>query len=394
MSESHWHRDTKLVRAGTKRSAHQETSEALYLNSGFVYDTAEEAAAAFAGEADRYVYSRYGNPTVEMFEDRLAALEGAEACKATGTGMAAVFSALACQLDSGDRVVASRALFGACHAIITKILPKWGIETELVDGTDLAAWEKALSRPCKIVFIESPSNPLLQLVDITAVAKLSKKAGAKLVVDNVFATPLYQSPLQLGADIITYSTTKHIDGQGRLLGGAVLADKCFIQDVFLPFYRQTGASISAFNACVMLKSLETLPLRVEAQTKRAEQIASWLSEQASICQLLYPGHESHPQFELASKQMSGGGNMIAFALAGGQASAFAFLNALELVDISNNLGDSKSLACHPASTTHMNLSQAERDALGITDGHIRLSVGLEDAGDIIADLEQALGRVS
>ncbi|MGC6412032.1 MAG: O-succinylhomoserine sulfhydrylase [Candidatus Puniceispirillaceae bacterium] len=394
MSRPTWHRDTKLVRAGTKRSDHQETSEALFLNSGFVYHSAEEAAAAFAGEADRYVYSRYGNPTVEMFEERLAALEGAEACKATGTGMAAVFAALACQLEAGDRLVASRALFGACHAIVSKILPKWGIETELVDGTDMAAWQAALSRPCKLVFIESPSNPLLQLVDIAAVATLCKSAGAKLVVDNVFATPLYQSPLALGADIITYSTTKHIDGQGRLLGGAVLADKAFIDDIFMPFYRQTGASMSAFNAWVMLKSLETLPLRVEAQSKRADEIAGWLAQQDQISQLHYPGHPSHPQFELAQKQMTGGGNMLAFALTGGRSAAFSFLNALELVDISNNLGDSKSLACHPASTTHMNLSQAERDALGITDGHIRLSVGLEHASDIIADLTQALAKVS
>lgn len=394
MSRSTWHRDTKLVRAGIKRSDHQETSEALFLNSGFVYHSAEEAAAAFAGEADRYVYSRYGNPTVEMFEERLAALEGAEACKATGTGMAAVFAALACQLEAGDRLVASRALFGACHAIVSKILPKWGIETELVDGTDMAVWQAALSRPCKLVFIESPSNPLLQLVDIEAVAMLCKSAGAKLVVDNVFATPLYQSPLALGADIITYSTTKHIDGQGRLLGGAVLADKAFIDDIFMPFYRQTGASMSAFNAWVMLKSLETLPLRVEAQSKRADEIADWLAQQDQIGQLHYPGHSSHPQFELAQKQMTGGGNMLAFALTGGRSAAFSFLNALELVDISNNLGDSKSLACHPASTTHMNLSQAERDALGITDGHIRLSVGLEHASDIIADLAQALAKVS
>ena len=394
MSRSTWHRDTKLVRAGIKRSDHQETSEALFLNSGFVYHSAEEAAAAFAGEADRYVYSRYGNPTVEMFEERLAALEGAEACKATGTGMAAVFAALACQLEAGDRLVASRALFGACHAIVSKILPKWGIETELVDGTDMAVWQAALSRPCKLVFIESPSNPLLQLVDIEAVAMLCKSAGAKLVVDNVFATPLYQSPLALGADIITYSTTKHIDGQGRLLGGAVLADKAFIDDIFMPFYRQTGASMSAFNAWVMLKSLETLPLRVEAQSKRADEIAGWLAQQNQIGQLHYPGHPSHPQFELAQKQMTGGGNMLAFALTGGRSAAFSFLNALELVDISNNLGDSKSLACHPASTTHMNLSQAERDALGITDGHIRLSVGLEHASDIIADLAQALAKVS
>lgn len=393
MGRSDWHPDTKLIRAGLKRSSHKETAEALYMNSGFVYDSAEEAAAAFAGENENYVYSRYGNPTVEMFEDRLAALEGAEACKATGTGMAAVFAALACQLEAGDRLVASRALFGACHAVVSKILPKWGIESVLIDGTDLTAWAQALSKPTKLVFLESPSNPLLQLVDIEAVAKLAKQAGAKMVVDNVFATPLYQSPLALGADIVTYSTTKHIDGQGRLLGGAVLADQAFIQDIFMPFYRQTGASMSAFNAWVMVKSLETLSLRVAAQTSRAQKIADYLADHPKVTGLFYPGHPSHPQYQLAQKQMRQGGSMIAFEVAGGREAAFQFLNALSLIDISNNLGDSKTLTCHPASTTHMNLTQAERDALGICEGHIRLSVGLEHVDDLLADLKDAFLKI-
>ena len=282
MTRKEYHTATKLVRGGVKRSANQETAEALYMTSGFVYSSAGEAAAAFRDEADVFVYSRYGNPTVKMFEERLALLEGAEACRATGSGMAAVFGAMACQLESGDRVVASRALFGACHAILTKILPRWGIVTELIDGTDMAAWETALTKPAKLVFLESPSNPVLDLVDIKAVATLAHKAGALVMVDNVFASPLYQQPLALDADIVVYSTTKHIDGQGRLLGGAVLGKRDFVEDVFLPFYRQTGAAISAFNAWVMLKSLETLPLRVAAQSETAGKIARWLFQHSKI----------------------------------------------------------------------------------------------------------------
>jgi len=384
---------TKLVRGGATRSANQETAEALYMTSGFVYESAEQAAAAFRDEADVFVYSRYGNPTVKMFEERLALLEGAEACRATGTGMAAVFGALACQLEAGDRVVASRALFGACHAILTKILPRWGIETVLIDGTDLAAWQSALSKPAKLVFLESPSNPVLDLVDIEAVAEFAHKAGAMVMVDNVFASPLYQKPLTLGADIVIYSATKHIDGQGRLLGGAVLGRRSFVEDVFLPFYRQTGAAISAFNAWVMLKSLETLPLRVAAQTQSAAKIADWLHHHPKINTVIYPGHESHPQHELAKKQMSGFGSLLAFHVHGGQGAAFQLLNGLNLIDISNNLGDSKSLACHPYTTTHANMSAEDRASLGITDGHIRLSVGLEDCDDLIEDLDQALAHL-
>ena len=384
---------TKLVRGGQNRSENRETSEALYMTSGFVYDSAEQAAAAFRDEIDTFVYSRYGNPTVKMFEQRLALLEGAEACRATGTGMAAVFGALACQLKSGDRVVASRALFGACHAILTKILPKWGVETELIDGTDLAAWKAALKTPVKLVFLESPSNPVLELVDIAAVCDLAHDAGALVLVDNVFASPLYQRPLELGADIVIYSTTKHIDGQGRLLGGAVLGKASFVEDVFLPFYRQTGAAISAFNAWVMLKSLETLPLRVAAQAENAGHAAAFLHEHPRVKSISYPGHESHPQHDLAKRQMSGFGNMLAFEIDGDQAAAFRFLNALALIDISNNLGDSKSLACHPFTTTHANLTDDDRASLNITPSHIRLSVGLEDKIDLIADLESALTAI-
>jgi len=320
----------------------------------------------------------------------LALLEGAESCRATGSGMAAVFGAMACQLEAGDRVVASRALFGACHAILTKILPRWGIQTELIDGTDLSAWEIALAEPAKLVFLESPSNPVLDLVDIKAVATLAHKAGALVMVDNVFASPLYQKPLALGADIVIYSTTKHIDGQGRLLGGAVLGKRSFVEDVFLPFYRQTGAAISAFNAWVMLKSLETLPLRVAAQSETAAKIADWLFQHPNIKKISYPGHASHPQHDLAKQQMSGFGSLLAFEVAGGEAAAFTVLNNLQLIDISNNLGDSKSLACHPYTTTHSNMSPEDRASLGISGGHIRLSVGLEDADDLIEDLDQAL----
>jgi O-succinylhomoserine sulfhydrylase len=388
-----YRRDTKLVRGGLKRTEFQETSEALFLNSGYVYDSAEEAAAAFTGEADRYVYSRYGNPTVTMLQDRLAMLEGAQACLATGTGMAGVFAALACQLDTGDRVVASRALFGACYAILHDILPRWGITTEFVDGTDLDQWRAALATPAKVVFFESPSNPMLDLVDIEAVAEMAHAAGAKVIIDNVFATPIAQRPLQLGADIVIYSATKHIDGQGRVLGGAVLASEEFIKERMLKFYRQTGPTISPFNAWVLLKSLETLALRVDRQAATALDIASWLQSRTDIVELRYPGLASHPQHGLAKRQMSNGGSLLAFTLAGGQEAAFQVMNRLQLIDISNNLGDSKTLACHPGSTTHSSVSADDRAAMGIADGSIRLSVGLEDIEDLKVDLDQALNGV-
>ncbi|MGB2000836.1 MAG: O-succinylhomoserine sulfhydrylase [Candidatus Puniceispirillaceae bacterium] len=385
-----YRRDTKLVRGGLVRTAFQETSEALFLNSGYVYDSAEEAAAAFAGEADRYVYSRYGNPTVTMLQDRLAALEGAEACLATGTGMAGVFAALACQLDKGDRVVASRALFGACYAILHDVLPRWGITTEFVDGTDIDQWRAALSTPAKVVFFESPSNPMLDLVDIGAVAEMAHAAGAKVIIDNVFATPIAQRPMELGADIVIYSATKHIDGQGRVLGGAVLASEDFITERMLKFYRQTGPTISPFNAWVLLKSLETLSLRVDRQAANALDLAGWLESRMDIVDLRYPGLPSHPQHMLAQRQMSNGGSLIAFTLGGGTEAAFRALNSLRLIDISNNLGDSKTLACHPGSTTHSSVSAADRADMGIADGSIRLSIGLEDIEDLKADLDRAL----
>ena len=389
MADGH-RRDTKLVRAGLERSGFQETSEALFLNSGYVYDSAEEAAAAFAGEADRYVYSRYGNPTVTMLQDRLAALEGAEACLATGTGMAGVFAALACQLDRGDRVVASRALFGACYAILNDILPRWGITTEFVDGTDLDQWRAALTTPAKVVFFESPSNPMLDLVDIPAVADMAHAAGATVIIDNVFATPTLQRPMELGADVVVYSATKHIDGQGRCLGGVVLADQQFITDHLANFLRQTGPSLSPFNAWVMLKSLETLDLRVREHARNAETVARFLEGHKGIERVFYPGLPSHPQHNLAKSQMEAGGNIVAFEVKGGKAGAFRFANALQVVKISNNLGDSKSLITHPATTTHQRLTQEAREELGINEGLVRLSVGLEDPADLIEDMERAL----
>ena len=393
MSQDKRSQATNLVRGGLNRSANRETAEALYMSSGFVYDSAEQAAASFRDETDNFVYARYGNPTVAMFEERLALLEGAEACRATGSGMAAVFAALACNLAAGDRVVASRALFGACHAILTKILPKWGVETVMVDGRDLDAWASALATPAKIVFLESPSNPVLDMVDITAVSKLAHDAGAMVMVDNVFATPVYQRPLELGADVVIYSATKHIDGQGRLLGGAVLGKADFINDVFLPFYRQTGAAMSAFNAWVMLKGLETLPLRAAAQSETAARLVDWLVTHPKVTSVRYPGHPSHPQFELAKRQMTGFGNMVAFSIKGGKDAAFAFLDELELIDISNNLGDSKTLACNPYSTTHSALCDEEKAELSIDQGGIRMSIGLEGYEDLHADMAQALDKV-
>ncbi|EDP63687.1 Cystathionine beta-lyase/cystathionine gamma-synthase [alpha proteobacterium BAL199] len=394
IDQSDWRPATKLVRGGLRRSQFRETSEALFLNSGFVYDDAAQAEAAFNGDVDVFIYSRYGNPTVATFEDRLAALEGAAACRATATGMAAVFAALLCQVKAGDRVVAARELFGSCHFIIAKLLPRWGVEVEFVKGTDLGAWEKALSRPATVTFLESPSNPMLDIVDIAAVAELSHRAGARLVIDNVFATPLFQRPLELGADVVVYSATKHIDGQGRCLGGAVLGAKDFIDDVFQPFYRNTGPSMSPFNAWVMAKALETLELRVERQTTNAARIAGWLEARSDIRQVRYPGRDSHPQHDLAKRQMSGFGSLVTVELPGGKAAAFKFLDALSLIDISNNLGDAKSLVCHPSTTTHSRLTEAERLDIGVTEGVVRLSIGLEDPDDLLEDIEQALAAAA
>lgn len=384
---------TQLVRAGLARSQFRETSEALYLNSGFVFENAAQAEAAFKGENDSYIYSRYGNPTVSVFEARLAVLEGADMCRATATGMAAVFSSIACQLRAGERVVASRALFGSCHFIVDQILPRWGIETVFVDGTNLDEWEAALALPTSVVFLESPSNPMLDLVDIPAVAEMAHAAGARMVVDNVFATPLYQKPLELGADIVVYSATKHIDGHGRCLGGAVLADEDFMNEHFIPFYRHTGPSMSPFNAWVMAKSLETLSLRVAHQSQASLEIAKHLETHDKVHLVRHPGLESFPQRDLAQRQMTGHGTLVTIDLQGGKDAAFTVLDTLALVDISNNLGDAKSLACHPATTTHSRLSPDERAQLGISDGVVRISVGLEDAQDLIEDFDRALAKV-
>jgi len=387
------HPRTVMARAGHLRSQFMETCEAVYMSSGYVYRTAEEAEAAFANDGSRFVYSRYANPTVAMFEERLRLLEGAAACRATASGMAAVFAALASQLKAGDRLVASRALFNSCNYIITQILPRYGVTTELVDGRDLAAWKKALAPGVKAVFCESPSNPTLELVDLAAVAELTHRAGGVLVVDNVFATPLLQRPLQLGADIVVYSATKHIDGQGRSLGGAVLGSETFVRESLMPFLRHTGPALSPFNAWLLLKGIETLPLRVEAQSRAAAEIAGFLARHKKVERVLYPGLESHPQHALARRQMSGGGTLLALSVGGGKPGAFRFQNALKLVEISNNLGDGKSLITHPGTTTHHRLKPEERAALGIDDGLVRLSVGLEDAADLIADLDQALAAV-
>ncbi|MBL6456049.1 O-succinylhomoserine sulfhydrylase [Belnapia sp. T6] len=381
---------TLLVRGGTNRSNHDETSEALFLTSGFVYDNAEQAEATFAGTATHFQYSRFGNPTVAMLEARLAALEGAEACRCTATGMAAVHAALLSHLKTGDRVVASRALFGSCHWIISTLLPRYGITGEFVDGADMAQWEAALSRPAALVLLETPSNPMLELVDLPAVAALAKKAGAIVVVDNVFATPLLQKPLTLGADVVVYSCTKHMDGQGRVLGGAVLGSKKWVEEVLQPFIRNTGPSISPFNAWVVLKGLETLHLRVHAMCRSASAIADFLAERVEVQRALYPYSARHPQYALAQRLMSGGGTVVTFDLAGGKDAAFRFCNALKLIDVSNNLGDSKSMVTHPATTTHMRIGAEERARLGISDGTIRLSVGLEDVADLIDDLAEAL----
>jgi O-succinylhomoserine sulfhydrylase len=384
---------TLLVHGGTERSNFGETAEALFLTSGFVYDSAEQAEATFKGEVSRYQYSRFGNPTVAMLEKRLALLEGAEACLATATGMAAIHAAMLSHLRTGDRVVASRALFGSCHWIVSTLLPRYGIVTEFVDGADLGQWEQALATPTAMVLLESPSNPMLELVDIRAVCTLAHASGALVIVDNVFATPLLQKPLELGADIVVYSCTKHIDGQGRVLGGAVLGRKAWVEETLQPFIRNTGPSLSPFNAWLLLKGLETLSLRVNAAGATAARLADHLASRPEIGRVLYPTRRDHPQYELAQRQMSGGGTLVAFELAGGKQAAFAMMNAMNLIAVSNNLGDSKSLATHPATTTHMRIGAEERARLGIADGAIRLSVGLEDADDLIDDMNQALANL-
>jgi len=378
-----------MVHAGTTRSQAEETAEGIFMTSGYVYKTAEEAENAFVVEGSRYVYSRFRNPTIAMFEERLAAYEGAPRCFGLATGMSAVFAALAADIKVGDRIVAPHAMFGSCLHIIKNILPAYGVTNTMVEGTDLNEWKAALATPAKYVFLESPANPTLDIIDIAAVAELAHKAGAKLIVDNVFATPIFQKPFKLGADIVVYSATKHIDGQGRALGGAILCDDEFAAKLH-PFLRHTGPTMSPFNAWLLMKGLETLDLRIRAQSVSAQKIAAFLEGHDKIEGLRYPGLPSHPQHELAARQMTGFGNLIAFDFKGGKPAAFAALNRLGLILISNNLGDSKSLITHPATTTHAKVPEADKLRVGIRAGTIRLSVGLEDTDDLIDDLKAAL----
>ena len=386
--------ETIGVRGGLLRSGFDETAEGLYLTSGYVYDSAAEAEKAFTGEIDRFVYSRYGNPTVAMFEERLRLIEGAEAAFATSSGMAAVFTGLGALLGAGDRLVAGRSLFGSCFVVCNEILPRWGVETEFVDGTDLAQWEQALSKPTKAVFFETPSNPMQSLVDIAAVSEMAHAVGATVVLDNIFATPLLQQGLPLGVDVVIYSGTKHIDGQGRVLGGAILGDKEYIGGPVQTLMRHTGPALSPFNAWVLLKGLETLSVRVNYSTASALRVAEFLEGHPGVSWVRYPFLASHPQYDLAKRQMSGGGTVVTFELKApqgrGKERAFEVLDKLSVIDISNNLGDSKSLITHPATTTHRAMGPEGRAAIGLGDGVVRVSVGLEGTEDLIADLDRAL----
>ncbi|MDA9510276.1 O-succinylhomoserine sulfhydrylase [Bradyrhizobium sp. CCBAU 11386] len=384
--------ETRLVHSGTLRSQFGETSEALFLTQGYVYNSAEECEARFKGEDPGFIYSRYSNPTIAMFERRMIELEGAEAARSAATGMAAVTTAILAPLKAGDHVVASRALFGSCLYVIQDLLPRYGIETTLVDGLDLDQWQRALRPNTKTFFLESPTNPTLDVLDIPGIAEIAHKGGARLVVDNVFATPIWQSPLALGADVVVYSATKHIDGQGRCLGGIILSSEAFIAEHLHNFMRQTGPSISPFNAWVLLKGLETLAVRVRAQTDTAARVAEVLASHPKISRLIYPGRADHPQAALVKKQMRGGSTLVGFEVKGGKAAAFRVLNELKLAKISNNLGDAKSLVTHPATTTHQRLKPEDRAALGISEGFIRFSAGLEHADDLIEDLTAALEK--
>ncbi|MGZ5933212.1 MAG: O-succinylhomoserine sulfhydrylase [Rhizomicrobium sp.] len=385
-----WRSRTLAVRAGTLRTSFQETSEALFLTSGYAYEAAEEAEARFTGESVGYQYSRFGNPTVTMFEQRMAALEGAPVARATASGMAAVTASLLCALRTGDHVVAAKAMFGSCRHVIEEILPRFGIAHTLVDGGDVDQWQTAMRPETKLLFLETPSNPTLAIVDLKAVAKIAHKGGARLIVDNAFATPALQRPFEFGADIVVHSSTKYIDGQGRALGGVILCKEDFLKDHLQTFIRNTGPSISPFNAWLHLKSLETLDLRMRAHCEAAATVADFLARQAKVTRVLYPFRPDHPQHNLARAQMEGGGGVVTFEVAGGKKSAFRLANALKVIDISNNLGDAKSLITHPETTTHQKLTPAARAELGVSSGLMRLSVGLEDPADLCEDLEQAL----
>lgn len=381
---------TELVHAGSLRSNFAEMSEALFLTQGFLYPNAEAAEARFKGEDPGFIYSRYANPTNDIFEKRMCALEGAEEGRATASGMAAVAAAILCQVQAGDHVIAARAMFGSCRYIIETLLPRYGVEISIIDGVNIENWKKAVRPNTRVMFLESPSNPTLEIVDIAAVAQIANEAGARLIVDNVFATPLFQKPLELGAHIVVYSTTKHIDGQGRVLGGIVLSDREWIETVLQDYFRHTGPGMSAFNAWVMLKGLETLAVRVRQQTHSAGAIADFLAGRPGVKRVIYPGRADHPQADVIARQMTGGSTLIALELEGGKEAAFKFENALEVFSISNNLGDAKSLITHPGTTTHKNLSDEAKAELGISDGLLRLSVGLEDTDDLLEDAEAAL----
>ena len=389
---NNYRKQTQRVRGGLFRSEHGETSEALYMNSGYTFNNAEEARDRFAGKLDGYLYSRYGNPTVTMFEERLALNEGAESCFATASGMAAVFFSLLSCLKSGDEVVSSRALFGSCYHILDQVLPRYNITTHLIDGTDLSQWEKYITKKTKCIFLESPSNPTMEIIDIQSVAKIAHDHNSLVIVDNIFASPALQKPLDLGADIVVYSATKHIDGQGRTMGGAILSTKQHFEEIIKPFMRHTGATLSPFNAWILLKGLETLQYRMDQHCQNAFKVAKFLSQHSKVVKTIYPGLENHPQYNLAKKQMLQAGSIITFLIKGNN--AFKFINSLNLFDISNNFGDTKSLVTHPATTTHRVIGEEGRKKLNISDNMIRLSIGLEDVEDLIDDINQALQGIN
>ena len=391
-SPDQWGPATQAVRGGMTRTPFGETAEAMFLTQSFGYDSAEAANARFAGETPGYIYSRYANPTVKMFEDRLALIEGAEFCRSTASGMAAIFTALTGLVRAGDHILASRALFGSCRWLLTEYFPRFGVETSVVDGPDLAQWEKGFRPNTKVVLIESPANPLLEVVDVAAICALAHAAGAKVIVDNVFATPILQKPLQLGADIVVYSATKHIDGQGRVMGGAILGPTQLLEDAYRDILRHTGPALSPFNAWVLLKGLETLDLRVRHQSQTAAVLADQIALSPHVLATRYPTRKDHPQHDVAMRQMSAGSTLVAFDF-GTREKAFAFLNALQVIDISNNLGDAKSMAVHPPTTTHRAMSEADRLQIGLTEGWVRLSVGLEDVADLSRDIDRALHAI-